>query len=420
MTVAANYYEDVFKALQTRSLSELARTASDILHMPVVVTDAAFVVRAKYPDKPLDDEQWDANVVNKQIEPRFVSMFTTDNHFTRHDQAGKAILIDWGHFESAPRLTAVIHGSGGIIGYFAAFARGVEVEAWQFEAADVITEAFSLMMEANDGMQLARDGMSSPVLFALLDGPMDESVVRAMIPWEFAAENVAPYILLCLKPRNPHNAPLEMYLGSALSSYFDHFVQTVHDGCLYILVCAVPRGARSTMQVRLFTKELERQKLDCGVSRVFDNLESIRTRAWEASSALQTGKALGRGGVLFHYEDLIVDVALDKLASNLPASALEHPALIALKEHDRANGTEYYRTLKTYIESEFDKKRTSEKLHIHRNTLQYRLDRIEPMLQLELDKPYLTLYFALEGYRHRCVETSERNADTPTPPGNGG
>ena len=414
MAVAAECYQDVFKALRARSMLQLARVASEILNMPVVVTDAAFVVRAKYPDVPLYDEQWDANIINRQIEPRFINMFTSDNHFTRHDQAGKAILIDWGHFEQAPRLTAVMHGSGGIVGYFAALARDVELEEWHYEAADVIAEAFSLMMEANEGTQMVRDGMSSPVLYTMLDGPIDEAAVRAAIPNDFATENIAPYVLLCLKPRNPHNAPLELYLGSTLSSYFDHFVQTVHGGCLYVLACEVPEDARDSMRARLLCKELERQELECGVSRMFDDLVTIRARAWEASSALHAGEAIGVDGPYYHYEDLIVDVALDVLSADLPENALEHPALAALKQRDLANGTEYFRTLKAYFESGFDKKRTSEKLHIHRNTLQYRLDRIAPILQHNIDKPYLSLYFALEGFKHRCAAAGTLDAKGST------
>ena len=76
--VVSGHYQKVFEALCTRKLNELARAAYEIMRMPVVVTDAAFIVRAKYPDKPLDDEQWDANVVNRQIEPRFVKTFTDD------------------------------------------------------------------------------------------------------------------------------------------------------------------------------------------------------------------------------------------------------------------------------------------------------------------------------------------------------
>ena len=396
--MSSSCYKKVFDALRTRRMDELARAAYEILHMPVVVTDGAFIVRAKYPDEPLDDEQWDANVVNRQIEPRFVKTFTDDRHFERHDQAGKAILTDWGHYAQAPRLTQVMRASGTVIGYFAALTTGSEVRKWHYEATDIITEAFAMMMEADAGAKMARAEMSSPVLYALLDGTIDLHDDLSTLPDDFIDENAPPFMLLCVKPRNPHNAPLEVYLGNALARYFEHSVQTVYDGCLYILASNVSHDARGSVRGTMLEEELKRQELDCGTSRMFDSLNEIDERSWEASRALSMGALLNPSEALHHYEDYIADIALDALVANVPRNALEHSALATIIRHDRENNTEYFKTLKTYFECRFDKKRASERLHVHRNTLQYRLDRIAEIQQLSFDEPYLALYFAIEDH----------------------
>ena len=402
--VVSGHYQKVFEALCTRKLNELARAAYEIMRMPVVVTDAAFIVRAKYPDKPLDDEQWDANVVNRQIEPRFVKTFTDDRHFERHDAAGRAILTDWGHYEQAPRLTQVVRANGAVIGYFAALATGVEVQEWHYETAGIITEAFAMMMEADAGAKLARAEMSSPVLYALLDGAIDPHDGPAAVPGDFIEENQPPFMLLCVKPRNPHNAPLEAYLGNALARYFEHSVRTVYDGCLYLLASGVAPDARGSVRAGMFEEELCRQDLLCGVSRHFSTLGDVPSRSWEAASALRMGSLLNPAEALHHYEDHIADIALDVLTSNVSRDALEHPALAAIKRHDEQNNTEYFETLKAYFYCRFDKKRTSERLHVHRNTLQYRLDRLAEIQPLSVDDPYLALYFAIEDYLRRVDE----------------
>ena len=405
--VNSNCYQRVFEALCTRSMVELARASYEILHMPVVVTDAAFIVRVKYPDTPQNDEQWDANVTNRQIEPRFVKTFTDDDHFAQHDKAQRAILTDWGHYATAPRLTQILKANGNSIGYFAALATGVDVQPWHYEACGIISEAFAMMMEADAGAQLARAGMSSPALYALLDGSIDASTRPELLPQGFVEEHAAPYILFCAKPRNPYNAPLEAYLGNALALYFEHSIRTVFDGCLYLLACEVSSGARGSVRGNLLIDELGRQALDCGVSRIFDDLGEIKLRSWEATSALSVGALLNPGDYLHHYEDYIADIALRTLVANVPDGALEHPALAVIKRHDVQNHTEYFKTLQVYFESQFDKKRTCERLHVHRNTLQYRLDRIAEIQDLiSIDDSYLPLYFAVEDYARR-VEAAE-------------
>ena len=56
-----------------------------------------------------------------------------------------------------------------------------------------------------------------------------------------------------------------------------------------------------------------------------------------------------------------------------------------LEEYDRANNTALVDTLLEYYMSGCNVSRAAEKLYVHRNTLQYRLNKIEDLLQVRLD-----------------------------------
>lgn len=56
-----------------------------------------------------------------------------------------------------------------------------------------------------------------------------------------------------------------------------------------------------------------------------------------------------------------------------------------LEEYDSANSTALVDTLLEYYMSGCNVSRAAEKLYVHRNTLQYRLNKIEDLLQIELD-----------------------------------
>ena len=66
----------------------------------------------------------------------------------------------------------------------------------------------------------------------------------------------------------------------------------------------------------------------------------------------------------------------------IPFSA---PAAEKLKQYDAAAGTEYYRTLAVYLLQERDQTKTAEILCIHRNTLIYRIKKIESLINTDLD-----------------------------------
>ena len=55
------------------------------------------------------------------------------------------------------------------------------------------------------------------------------------------------------------------------------------------------------------------------------------------------------------------------------------------------------RTLRTLVSCGFDRAATSAQLHVHRNTLSYRLGRIEEITGLDLDSPRdaATVYLAI-------------------------
>lgn len=62
-----------------------------------------------------------------------------------------------------------------------------------------------------------------------------------------------------------------------------------------------------------------------------------------------------------------------------------------LIDYDRLNGSELVRTIEVYFENKFNLSRTAKDLLIHRNSLMYRLRRIDEILGRKLDDPYVLL-----------------------------
>ena len=76
---------------------------------------------------------------------------------------------------------------------------------------------------------------------------------------------------------------------------------------------------------------------------------------------------------------------VSKIVDEYTSAALLHPALAAIKEHDRQYKTEYYRTLFCFLRNERRHRPAAEELFIHRNTLFQRLERIQALWPLDLD-----------------------------------
>jgi DNA-binding PucR family transcriptional regulator len=74
---------------------------------------------------------------------------------------------------------------------------------------------------------------------------------------------------------------------------------------------------------------------------------------------------------------------------------LTHGLLDDLDDHDRRHGTEYVKTLSVYLGSFGDVRIAADTLHIHANSLRYRLKRLAEIAGLDLEDPDIRLALQL-------------------------
>lgn len=141
---------------------------------------------------------------------------------------------------------------------------------------------------------------------------------------------------------------------------------------------------------------LKRDELCAGFSRPFTRVYPFKPLSWQADKALSTGIALFPEETMFHYDEIMYEILLSELSKGIPRENLEHPSIIRLKQSDAEDGTQYMRTLQVYVENGFDKRAASEVLHIHRNTLVYRLEKIEELMGISPTDKTLSFFLDLE------------------------
>ena len=89
-------------------------------------------------------------------------------------------------------------------------------------------------------------------------------------------------------------------------------------------------------------------------------------------------------GTINFCEDYSLEYIRHQINENLTVQMLS-PVSDTLKQYDAASGTEYYKTLGVYLLNERDQTRAADILCIHRNTLIYRIKKIESLIQTDLD-----------------------------------
>ena len=132
------------------------------------------------------------------------------------------------------------------------------------------------------------------------------------------------------------------------------------------------------------------------VARIRENMQFIQ------STMQQNRELIGKLRQKLR-ESTINTEQLKRTIDNLTAQLEEKNAeLQKLRAIDREKNTDYFNTLKTYLENERSIPKTSEALIIHRTTLQSRLEKIAQLTHLNLDsqdvRMYLNLSFRILDY----------------------
>lgn len=134
-----------------------------------------------------------------------------------------------------------------------------------------------------------------------------------------------------------------------------------------------------------------------GISHTVECIKDFKDAYREAALCLK--KAERTRQKIVKYEDLGLDKLLALIPDSKKLASLSDSLLSPLRKYDEKNHTNMQKTLYYYLKNNRNKTLTAQELYIHQNTLNYRLDRIEKLLNVRLDNVEIsTLYYIATAY----------------------
>ena len=144
------------------------------------------------------------------------------------------------------------------------------------------------------------------------------------------------------------------------------------------LMSRMPSGKNNGMNIPSYT---------CGIGRVVRDLTDIPTSFREAQQALEIGRRLFGGGELYSFVRLGIYRLLFYLDGNSELDDFYQGVLGPLLQHDNT----YIETLEGFFHCNGNLSEMARTMHFHRNSLLYRLNRIEVLLGRSLEDSELRL-----------------------------
>ncbi|WP_054252682.1 PucR family transcriptional regulator [Neofamilia massiliensis] len=167
------------------------------------------------------------------------------------------------------------------------------------------------------------------------------------------------------------NSDIRKFLEFKLNSYF--LFNTYNDGMA--IFCHIERNKLQNILFNLIKKlDPENKYLQIGVSYLKKDLKEINLSLDEAEKISKTDKR-----TIYFIEDFPKEKIIFDLADTMNGKEVVNDIVDKIKVYDHEHNTELYLTFCSFISNNMIRKDTAKELHVHVETLRYRLNKIEEL-----------------------------------------
>ena len=139
--------------------------------------------------------------------------------------------------------------------------------------------------------------------------------------------------------------------------------------------------------IKLFTSKHPELQLYCGISDISpENSELFHQLCQNAQLALQYCMNSKTSEYIFTYKDTKFHRIISELSGNKNIKNLASETLDSLLEHDKTSSMDLMNTLVEFIKNDGNTSQTARSLHLNRQSLLYRLKKIESLTGLSLNQ----------------------------------
>ncbi len=223
----------------------------------------------------------------------------------------------------------------------------------------------------------------------LLSGNPPEDTFLRQYRLRFRSLDTKKYILLLRLPSD--QSLLASHLCRELNLSFPGLMAILYQ--TYICILLNDQSDTEEPSVPGLREFLRHNRCSGGCSSSFTDLSQIPERYREALYAVNYPREFLPGELCF-FPRVALSYALAETGRNMPVDLI-HPDVSRMTAYDAAHHTEFTHTLEVYLAKERSQAKTASALHLHRNTLTYRLQRIRALLECDLEDDDTRLHLQL-------------------------
>ena len=386
---------DDVRAFSAADLFSLADAIAALIDAPVTIEDRGSRVLAYSGRQEEADAARAETIIGRRVPERFMRKFEAEGVFERLRTEPGCVYIDSIGEDVLPRLAVAVRAGTEMLGsIWAAVPKrpAPDVERAFQESSKV---AALHLLRHRAGADVERS-LQADLVASVLHGTAGARDAATRLRLEGSAYRVLAAWLSSTDDADEDQARARFrdLLAVHLSSFRVRGAAAVLGGIVYAVVALNDdREGADEMVARIAEEVVARTRSGSdpvpriGIGGHASRIDEVPRSAREAEEALRVVR-LGENRAVASIEQVRLAALLARFAEAAAHDREIYDHKIApLIESDRRRGTGYIAALSTYFEAFGDYTAAAAKLHIHPNTLRYRLRKVQELSGVRLDDP---------------------------------
>lgn len=373
------------------TIEELIQHTYQTFQLPLIVADPGYRWITSAGNQKMTDPFWLEIVEHGEpTDHTIMTYYIEDGLMQAITGSRQAINIDWGVCKDYPQTSGPIYIDDNLEGFVSVLFMEEKLLDFSLRLNDLLCRFCTILMRSKNFRLKHAINPVKELLAQKFFDTANYPQINKLKEYVDTLQLIPQYCIVVLAEKNQEERILS-HIKSRIVKDGTNVLYLMKEQRLYVLFHHV--------QIAEFEKSLgkiiQQYDLYCGISDFFSDLDQRRKYIQQAEMAFETAAILNWNRTCTYFSKSLSEIILLHPLANYSWESMIPMSLKKLFSYDHAHETELVKTLEVYLHQRNDINQTAKTLHIHRNTLIYRLNKIRDLTKTEIDDPEVAWIFQL-------------------------
>lgn len=388
-----------------KGLQYLVDTASDIFGNPIYVVDLQHkylaISSGIFPDNAFH---------SKENQPHYIEeegiQYIRKNRINEKVRKNKLPIYFFNELVGQGTLISAIQIDGIEVGHIMVQESEHKFRDTDAEFLYYFSKLVSIELQKNSVFTDNKGVMYSYFLADLLKNPDSNIMAVKKRLKTLGFQLKSDFYILAIPATSYHSSSLKLeIILQTIKNILIGSLYVVYENTIVFLISKDKYQPFSEYELERLHDFLETNQLKAGISNFFSKLEEAPRFYKQALDAVKLGTHMNVQTPVYYYRDYyIYQLFRSYEKEDKELQYLIHPGVMQLFLYDQEKGTDFTKTLRQYLKTPGQPAVIAEQLHIHKNTLLYRMGKIKEITGCEFntgeDYMKFNLSYKIMAYLH--------------------